>query len=111
MAASAACSAECAEAAPRSFAAPVLSARLLVLRALLLRGDAAFLRGARRLRRDAFLRYVLRSADDLGQAFARVDAIARLVAKAAGLDHEHAVGGQPAVAAREQPGAQRLWQH
>src|SRR5689334_8314421 len=88
---------------PRSFAIPAApAARLLDRRAIFLRFDAAFLRRARRLRRDTPLRHVRRCTDQLGKARARIVAILGLVAKAVRLDHEHAFGGEPPVAAREE---------
>src|SRR5580765_6283728 len=80
---------------PRSIFAPVAFRALLLVRAALTLGvEPALLRRARRLGRDALLRHVCGHLQDFGEACTCVIAVLRLVAKAAGLDDEHAVGGQ-----------------
>src|SRR5690349_13930142 len=86
----------------RSLAIPARAAAALDRRVLFLRLDAAFLRRARRLRRDAPLRHVRRGDDERREPLARVGAVLRLIAEAIRLDHEHAVGREAPVAARKE---------
>ncbi len=51
-----------------------------------------------------------RRNDERGEPLARIGAILHLIAEPVGLDHEHAVGREPAVAAREKASAHRIGQ-
>src|SRR5690348_9099476 len=87
--------------ADRSLPAPVARSLALDRPTLLLAHEPAFFRRSGRLGGDPFLRRMQRGAKEFGQAFARILAVARLVAEALRLDHQHACVGEPAVTARQ----------
>src|SRR5690606_20318107 len=95
----------------RSVSVPVApGAPLLDRTAFALAGQAALPRAAGGLGRDAFFWRVQAGLDEVGEAFARILAVAVLGAEALRRQHQHAVTGDPAVAPRQQALAHRLRQ-